>query len=88
MGVVVQTQVDALASGVLFTRTAEGTILVEHTSGLGDALVAGAINPGRFMLRRDGNGFRVLSAGERPVKNIENLLFSRARLAELGRLGR
>ncbi len=84
MGVVVQTQVDALASGVLFTRTAEGTILVEHTSGLGDALVSGAINPGRFVLRRDGNGFRMLSAGEQPVKKIESVLFSRSRLAELG----
>jgi pyruvate,water dikinase len=86
MGVVVQTQVDAVASGVLFTRTAEGTILVEHTSGLGDALVAGAINPGRFVLQRDGNGFRVLSVGERPIKNIEHLLFSRSMLAELGRI--
>jgi rifampicin phosphotransferase len=86
MGVVVQTQVDALAAGVLFTRTAEGTILVEHTTGLGDALVAGAIDPGRFVLQRSGNGFVALSAGERPVKNVENLLFSRARLAELARL--
>jgi pyruvate,water dikinase len=86
MGVVVQTQVDALAAGVLFTRTTAGTILVEHTSGLGDALVSGAINPGRFVLDRDGNGVRMLSAGERPIKNIENLLLSRARLAELGRL--
>ena len=86
MAVVVQTQVDALASGVLFTRTAEGTILVEHTSGLGDALVSGAINPGRFMLRHDGSGFRVLCGGERPVENIENLLFSPARLGELGRI--
>jgi len=83
MGVVVQTQVDALASGVLFTRTTEGTILVEHTSGLGDALVSGAINPGRFVLRRDGNGLRVLSAGEQSIKKIENLLFSRFRLTEL-----
>jgi len=86
MGVVVQTQVDALASGVLFTRTADGTILVEHTPGLGDALVAGAINPGRFVLRRDGNGFRVLSCGEQSIKKIENLLFSRSRLTELGRM--
>jgi pyruvate,water dikinase len=85
MAVVVQIQVDALASGVLFTRTTEGTILVEHTSGLGDALVSGAIDPGRFVLQRGGNSFRVLSAGERPIKNIEHLLFSRARLAELGR---
>ena len=86
MGVVVQTQVDALAAGVLFTRTAEGTILVEHTPGLGDALVAGAIDPGRFLLQRSGNGFQALSAGERSVKSVENLLFSRARLAELARL--
>ena len=86
MGVVVQTQVDALAAGVLFTRTAEGTILVEHTPGLGDALVAGAIDPGRFLLQRSGNGFQALSAGERSVKSVENLLYSRARLAELARL--
>lgn len=86
MGVVVQTQVDALAAGVLFTRTAEGTILVEHTPGLGDALVAGAIDPGRFLLQRNGAGFQKLSAGERSVKDVENLLFSRARLAELARL--
>src|SRR5687768_3976601 len=86
MGVVVQTQVDALAAGVLFTRTAEGTILVEHTPGLGDALVAGAIDPGRFVLQRSGKGFLTLSAGERPIKSVENLLFSRPMLAELARL--
>ena len=86
MGVVVQSQVDAIAAGVLFTRTAEGTILVEHTPGLGDELVAGAIDPGRFLLQRSGNGFVTLSAGERPVKSVENLLFSPARLAELARL--
>ncbi|MFY9620678.1 MAG: PEP/pyruvate-binding domain-containing protein [Pyrinomonadaceae bacterium] len=86
MGVVVQTQVDALAAGVLFTRTAEGAMLVEHTPGLGDALVAGAIDPGRFLLQRNGSGFQALSAGERSIKSVENLLFSRARLAELARL--
>jgi len=84
MGVVIQKQVDALVSGVLFTRTSEGTILVEHTRGLGDALVAGAINPGRFVLRRDGSDLRVLSAGERPLEEIEKLLFSQSRLNELG----
>jgi len=86
MGVIVQAQVDALAAGVLFTRTADGTILVEHTSGLGDALVAGAMDPGRFVLQRSGHGLIVLSAGEHPVKNVENLLFSRSRLTELSRL--
>ncbi len=86
MGVVVQTQVDALAAGVLFTRTAEGTILVEHTPGLGDALVAGAINPGRFVLPRSGNGFVVLSDGERPITSVENVLFSQSMLTELRRV--
>src|SRR5688500_16264550 len=86
MGVVVQTQVDALAAGVLFTRTAEGTILVEHTPGLGDALVAGAIDPGRFLLERNGTGLQTLSAGEQSIKTVDNLLFSRSRLAELARL--
>jgi len=86
MGVVVQTQVDAVAAGVLFTRTAEGSILVEHTSGLGDALVAGAIDPGRFLLQRNGHGLVVLCAGERPIKNVEDLLYSRRRLTEFSRL--
>lgn len=86
MGVVVQRQVDALASGVLFTRTTEGTILVEHTSGLGDELVSGAINPGRFVLGRHGTDVSVLSLGERPIKNSENVLLSQVRLAELGRI--
>ena len=73
------------AAGVLFTRTAEGTILVEHTPGLGDALVAGAINPGRFVLPRSGNGIVVLSSGERPNTSVENVLFSRSTLTELRR---
>ena len=83
MGVVVQRQINALAAGVLFTRTAEGTILVEYTPGLGDALVAGEINPGRFVLQREGNSLQLLSAGEQPDKEVENMLFSRSRLAEL-----
>lgn len=86
MGVLVQSQVAALAAGVLFTRTAEGAILVEYTPGLGDSLVAGAIDPGRFLLQRNGNGFLALSSGERPSENVANLLFTQTRLTELARL--
>ncbi len=86
MGVLVQSQVDALAAGVLFTRTAEGAILVEYTAGLGDSLVAGAIDPGRFLLQRDGNVFLALSSGERPSENVANQLFSQTRLTELAGL--
>jgi pyruvate,water dikinase len=86
MGVVVQNQVEALAAGVLFTRTADGAILVEHTAGLADGLVAGTVDPGRFLLQRDGKGFQVLSTGEQPAPSVENLLFTRARLTEFARL--
>lgn len=86
MGVLVQSQVDALAAGVLFTRTAEGAILVEYTPGLGDSLVAGAVDPGRFLLQRNGKVFVALSSGERPSVNVANLLFTQTRLTELARL--
>ena len=52
MGVVVQQQVDAIAAGVLFTTTTTGPMLVEFAPGLGDALVSGAIDPGRITIDR------------------------------------
>jgi pyruvate,water dikinase len=52
MGVVVQHQVDARAAGVLFTDAGDGTMLVEYTAGLADALVAGAIDPDRLSIDR------------------------------------
>lgn len=59
MAVVIQEQVDAIASGVLFTRdpghAAGDDLLMEYCEGLGEALVAGAITPGRARISRDGN---------------------------------
>jgi pyruvate,water dikinase len=52
MGVVVQHQVDARAAGVLFTEAGDGTMLVEYTAGLADALVAGAVDPDRLSIDR------------------------------------
>jgi rifampicin phosphotransferase len=52
MGVVVQRQVEARGAGVLFTTTTEGPMLVEFAPGLGDALVGGAIDPGRASIDR------------------------------------
>ena len=61
MGVIVQEQVDALYSGVLFTH-APGDIdspkamLAEYCQGLADALVSGEMNPGEILFeRRTGN---------------------------------
>jgi pyruvate,water dikinase len=60
MGVVLQEQVPAKLSGVLFTRSPDprdggaDVLAVEYVYGLGDALVSGRINPGRFSIgRRD-----------------------------------
>ena len=65
MGVVVQQQLDARAAGVLFTDAGDATMLVEYPAGLGDALVAGEINPGRLSIDRETRDVRHLAdAGE------------------------
>ncbi|MBI4543160.1 MAG: hypothetical protein HY705_09030 [Gemmatimonadetes bacterium] len=53
MGVIVQRLVDARSAGVLFTSAGRDGMLVEYCAGLGDALVAGHIDPGRVTLARD-----------------------------------
>jgi pyruvate,water dikinase len=55
MGVIVQRQVDAHVSGVLFTvsPTSPGHMLLEYCDGLGEALVSGAVNPGRMSIARE-----------------------------------
>jgi len=56
MGVVLQEQVDARWSGVLFTRDPgsqhEDCMLVEYCPGLGEALVSGAITPASLRIAR------------------------------------
>lgn len=51
MGVVIQPQIDAIASGVLFSADprdpTSGRMIVEYCAGLGDKLVSGELNPGR-----------------------------------------
>lgn len=56
MAVLIQRQVDAVASGVMFTRDPRrpdaSTLLVEYCSGLGEGLVAGQLTPGRLTIDR------------------------------------
>ena len=63
LAVLVQRQVAAQVSGVLFTRHplsgATGQLLVEAVSGLGEALVAGHAAPAQYCLDRRG---RILSS--------------------------
>lgn len=58
MGVIVQEQIDAKYSGVLFSSargasTSEPLMLLEYCSGLADRLVAGEVTPGCMELNRD-----------------------------------
>ena len=87
MGVVVQRQVDAAVSGVLFTvsPTSRSQMLLEYCGGLGEALVSGEINPGRVTIERRGFRWTRTAPPELPVAR-ESLLLDDARMAELGQL--
>ena len=54
MGIIIQRQVQASLSGVLFTVSPAdpAEMLLEYCDGMGDALVSGAVNPGRVSIRR------------------------------------
>jgi phosphohistidine swiveling domain-containing protein len=66
MGVIIQRQVQASLSGVLFTVSpnAPGDMLLEYCGGMGEALVSGAVNPGRVSIRRPASA----GAGQGPAK--------------------
>ena len=74
MGIVVQRQVDARVSGVLFTEspTSRSHMLLEYCEGMGEALVSGAVNPGRISIaRRDGRWTRLATCAQ---ENADTLL--------------
>jgi pyruvate,water dikinase len=59
MGVIVQRQVDARVSGVLFSQAPSSTsttrsddLMIEYCAGLGDGLVSGQLEPGRLIVSR------------------------------------
>jgi pyruvate,water dikinase len=79
MGVIVQEQVDAQVSGVLFTDVG-GVLLGEYAEGLGTALVEGRVEPGRFSIDRK-NGKRLV---HEPARNVA---LDARRIASLTRLG-
>ena len=69
MGVIVQKQIDARVSGVLFTRSPENDaeMLVEYCGGMGDQLVSGRINPGRLAVARGSLRWRRQAEPEEPI---------------------
>ena len=52
LGIIIQQQIAASMSGVLFTQDPAGRrgVLIEYCAGAGEALVAGRINPGRVLV--------------------------------------
>jgi pyruvate,water dikinase len=66
MAVIIQEQVPAAISGVLFTRhpaaaaddSQRDWMLAEYCAGLGDALVGGRISPGRLLISRSSRQIR------------------------------
>ena len=104
MAVVVQQLVPAEVAGVLFTRDpldpAGGTMLVEASWGLGEAVVSGRVTPDRFRLDRDtgavvgrqvgDKAVRVTPDGDEPVPVADRhrLCLDDSALSQLADLGR
>jgi phosphohistidine swiveling domain-containing protein len=66
MGVILQRQIEATVSGVIFTVTPgdEDTMTIEYCGGAGEALVSGRIDPGRIVVdRRTLTWIRVAAPG-------------------------
>jgi pyruvate,water dikinase len=91
MGVVIQLQVRASISGVLFTQPptsseTPGTLVGEFVYGPGETLVSGRLDPGRFAVsRRDLRCLRFTGAPETPEAAVA--CFDEAWLAPLSKLG-
>ncbi|MCP3671447.1 MAG: hypothetical protein GY814_13655 [Gammaproteobacteria bacterium] len=71
MAVVIQQQVDAVVSGVMFTRdprnSTSNELLVEYCAGLGEQLVSGWVSPGRVRIDRDQSSLVVEVTPDTPV---------------------
>ena len=74
MAVIVQQQVLADASGVLFTVApdggSDGEALLEMTAGSGEALVSGRVRPWRFRLDRRSGEVRSREVGDGPALEL------------------
>lgn len=66
MGVIVQREIDALWSGVLFTRSPDSAddMLLEFCPGPGEALVSGRVDPGRLAVSRADLALRAIAAAD------------------------
>jgi rifampicin phosphotransferase len=93
MAVIVQRQVDARVSGVLFTRAPAGLtdagpddLLIEYCSGLGDGLVSGRLEPGRLTVSRADLAVRTVAEipPDEATEDVQEFLTTR-RILDLTR---
>jgi len=94
MGVIVQRQVTARVSGVLFSCAPTGIsgvnsndMVIEYCAGLGDALVSGCVEPGRLIVSRADLSVRHADAApsDRTTDDVLTFLTPR-RVLDLARL--
>ena len=86
MAIIVQQQIRASVSGVLFTQDPSGGdgALLEYCAGAGEALVGGRINPGRVRVERSAAVRRLASATDVSLDDdtIRTLAAEGRRIAE------
>lgn len=87
MGVIIQCQVDASFSGVLFTNDLEqpatDQMIVEYVPGLGDELVSGRIRPTRLVISGDSWHFDQTAGSDFPSASLDATTIEQ--LADAGR---
>lgn len=94
MGVIVQKQVPACVSGVLFTRAPYGRaagssddLMIEYCAGLGDGLVSGQLEPARLLVSRSDLSVRQEKTLPEVHPNaLVETLFTPRRILDLSRL--
>lgn len=71
MAIIIQHQIDARLSGVLFTDDPRGSdaSVIEYCAGAGEALVSGRVNPGRVLVDRAGGVRHVTAADDAVVSD-------------------
>ncbi|MHC4478108.1 MAG: PEP/pyruvate-binding domain-containing protein [Planctomycetota bacterium] len=74
MAVIVQLQIAAEASGVIFTADPvtgrSGQVIIEGSFGLGDLLVSGKVNPDRFVINKQNLKIVSKTISEKKIKSV------------------
>ncbi|PYR53987.1 MAG: hypothetical protein DMF95_01930, partial [Acidobacteria bacterium] len=94
MAVIVERQIAARISGVLFTRAPQGLaqsgpddLVIEYCAGLGDALVSGRVDPYRLVVSRTTLSVQTATSPDAETAGIDSTAsFAPEQVVELSRL--